>query len=340
MILLPFALATFFSPLSAVLNFGSIIGSLFSRNLVLVLIIAQIFIASDSKIINQLNQPLGKEYTTDMRAFLKTTQLMQEGKDFYPAFYEGMAGLRSGNFHPDINAWRQPFIFYVWKIFPVYLLWQLFLVAIIICAYLITKNILSPLILWPYLHYSLVDLTILQPEWWGMAFLVFGLAANIHKKYYLSGLFFILSLMCRELFIIPIFFITLPKLKIYSKFLVLFIVYYIFHLLNIFNFNTEIVRSYSNGDLKTMHSIFAYSSWNYLIGVYRPFVILFVLTIIMTVINRKHLFLLSTFLPFLIFTLLMAASGKIDATRDYWSIYFIPLLLISAPRLIEQKPTN
>ncbi|MEK7127717.1 MAG: hypothetical protein AAB838_03280 [Patescibacteria group bacterium] len=305
------------------------------KNLVLVLIIAQIFISTDAKIVAQLNQPLGKEYTTDMRAFLKTTQLMKEGKNFYPAFYEGMAGLRSGNFHPDINAWRQPFIFYLWKILPIYPLWQLLLVAIIICAYLITKNILSPLILWPYLHYSLVDLTILQPEWWGMAFLVFGLCAKTYKKHYLSGLFFLLALMCRELFIIPIFFITLPKFKIYFKFYILFFIYYIFHLANIFNFQTEWFRNYSNGDWRTLHSIFAYSSWNYFFGVYRPFVILFIFTLFFSFIKRKNLFLLATFLPFFIFTVVMATFGKIDATRDYWSIYFIPLLLISAPALIS-----
>ncbi len=307
---------------------------------ILALIIVQIFVSADQNIIRQLSQPLGKEYTTDMRAFLKTYQLMKQGEDFYPAFFTGMAGLRSGNFRPDINAWRQPFIFYLWKILPgdgraIYFLWQIFLVLIIISAYLITKNIFSPLILWPYLHYSLVDLTILQPEWWGMAFLVFGLCFYIHKKYYFSGLFFVLALMCRELFFIPVFFLTLPKLKYYLIFYLLFFVYYFFyHLPNIFAFPTEIFRDYANGDWRTLHSIFAYSSWNYWIGVYRPMVIIFVATIIFAVIRRKNLFFLLTFLPFFLFTVFMAITGKIDATRDYWSIYFVPLLLVSAPALI------
>lgn len=304
------------------------------QKLILAFIILQIFLSSDLKIINQLQQPLGNEYTTDMRAFLKTTQLMKDGKNFYPAFYEGMAGLRSGNFHPDINAWRQPFIFYVWEIMPIYLLWQLFLVAIIICAYLITKNILSPLILWPYLHYSLVDLTILQPEWWGMALLVFGLCAHIYKKYYLAGLFFVLSLMCRELFIIPVLFLTLPKFKFYYSFYILFLIYYLFHLSNIFSFKTEWFRGYTNGDWRTLHSIFAYGSWEYIFGVYRPILIIFVITTAAFFIHRKNLHLFLTYFPFFIFTAIMAITGKIDATRDYWSIYFVPLLLISAPALI------
>lgn len=257
---------------------------------------------------------------------------MKKGQNFYPAFYESMSNLQ-GKWQPDINAWRQPFIFYLWKYLPIYLLWQIFLTAIIICSYLITKNILSPLILWPYLHYSLVDLTILQPEWWGMALLVFGLTANIHKKYHLSGLFFLLSVMCRELFIIPIFFLTLSKFKIYLKFYILFIIYYIFHLANIFSFPTDILRGYTNGDWRTLHSIFAYSSWNYLFGVYRPLLILFFITTLFALKNKRF-FLLSTYLPFFLFTFFMAFFGKIDATRDYWSIYFVPLLLISAPAII------
>ncbi|MEK7565624.1 MAG: hypothetical protein AAB506_01090 [Patescibacteria group bacterium] len=343
MLLLILALAVPFSQMNLILNLASIFLALIPRKLIaviLLLIAAQIFVSTDQNIVRQLSQPLGKEYTTDMRAFLKTYQLMKEGQNFYPAFATSMAGLRDGNFHPDINAWRQPFIFYLWKILPgdgvgIYILWQLFLVAIIISAYLIAKNILSPLILWPFLRYSLVDLTILQPEWWGMAFLVFGLCFFTYKKYYLSGLFFLLSLMCRELFIIPIFFLTLIRFRKYLPFYILFAAYYFFyHLPNIFAFPTEIFRNYANGNWKTLHSIFAYSSWNYLIGVYRPTLLIFVATMVFAIIKRKNLYYLLTFLPFFIFTGIMAMTGKIDATRDYWSIYFVPLLLISAPALI------
>lgn len=343
MFLLLFALAIPFSQINLILNLISIFLALIPRKLtviILFLIVAQIFISTDQNILKQLSQPLRKEYTTDMRAFLKTYQLMKEGQDFYPAFFSAMANLKSGYFHPDINAWRQPFLFYLWKILPgseqtIYFLWQIFLVLIIVVAYLITKNILSPLILWPYLHYSLVDLTILQPEWWGMAFMIFGLCLATYKKHSLSGMFFLFALMSRELFIIPVFFLTLVKFKRYLPFYVLFFVYYLFyHLPNIFGFPTEVFRNYANGDWKTLHSIFAYSSWNYLIGVYRPILIIFVTTMTFAIIRRKNLYYLLTFLPFFLFTVLMIITGKIDATRDYWGIYFVPLLLISAPILI------
>ena len=303
--------------------------------LVILFIILQIFLSTDTKIVNQLNQPLGPEYTTDMRAFLKTTQLMKSGKDFYPAFFEGMAGLRAGSFHPDINAWRQPFIFHLWKIAPVYPLWQLFLIFIIIASYLITKNVLSPIILWPFLHYSLVDLTILQPEWWGMAFLVFGLCFHRYKKHFIAGLFFLMALLCRELFIIPVFFITLFNFKKYIYIYVLFFSYYFFyHLPNIFSFNTEFLRSTTSGSWKTLHSVFAYGSWEYIFGVYRPILLLFLVTTAISIIRRKNTLLFLSFFPFFVFTAIMAITGKIDATRDYWSIYFVPLLLISAPGII------
>lgn len=303
------------------------------KKLILLFIILQIFSSTDQKIVNQLSQPLGNKYTTDMRAFLKTTQLMKDGQDFYPAFYESMGNLQ-GRWQPDVNAWRQPFIFYVWKYIPIYILWQLFLVAIILCAYLITKNILSPIILWPYLHYSLTDLTILQPEWWGMAFLVFGLTSHIYKKYYLSIIFFLFSFMCREPYIIPIFFISLFNFRRYFLLYILVFSFYILHLYNIFQFNTDLLRGYSNGNWKTLHSIFAYGSWEYIFGVYRPILITFAITTVIFFIRRKNLLLFLGYFPFFVFAAIMAVTGKIDPTRDYWSIYFIPLLLISAPAII------
>lgn len=302
---------------------------------------AQITLSANANILHQLSTPLSSEYTTDMRGFLKTYQLMKLGQNFYPAFYQGMAGLRSGNFHPDINAWRQPFIFYLWKALPgdgksIYFLWQAFLIAILISSYLITRNLLSPLLLWPYLHYSLVDLTILQPEWWGMAFLVFGLAALIRNKYFLSGILFALSVACREPFMIPVLGFIIYKRKACLTIPLVFLAFYYFfyHLPHIMSFGTEWFRNYTNGNWRTLHSIFAYASWEYPFGVYRPFVIIFFLAIISFLFQRKKILLLLSFFPFFIFAATMATLGKIDATRDYWSIYFIPLLLIVSPVLI------
>lgn len=310
--------------------------------IVLSLLSAQIFLWAEPNVVRQLATPLGPEYTTDMRAFLKTYQLMESGQNFYPAFWQGMAGLRAGNFHPDINAWRQPFIFYLWKLLPgdgssIYFLWQIFLVAILISSYLITKNILSPLLLAPYLRYSLKDLTLLQPEWWGMAFLIFGLTALIKNKSLIAGMFFALCLACREPFAV-----TILPILIYKRNwrlimpIALFAFYFLlFHLPNIMNMGTLWFRDYANGNWKTLHSIFAFASWEYpIIGIYRPFVILFIFTTVGFIIRRKNPFLLTSFLPFFLFAFVMAATGKIDATRDYWSIYFIPLLLISAPGII------
>ena len=167
-----------------------------------------------------------------------------------------------------------------------------------------------------------------------MAFLVFGLCAHIYKKHRLAGILFVVSLMCRELFIIPIFFITIPKFKIYFKFYLLFFVYYVIHLFNIFQFNTTWFRDSSNGNWKTLHSVFAYGSWEYIFGVYRPILLMFVITTASFIIRRKNAVLFLSYFPFFLFTAVMSFAGKIDATRDYWSIYFIPLLLISAPGLI------
>lgn len=305
------------------------------------------------QIIGQLSTPLGAIYTTDMRAFLKTYQLMKNGGDFYNSFATGMGGLRANVFHGDINAWRQPLLFYIWKALPgygigIYFFWEAVVIGVLLFSYLIARKflplglaIISPFILLPYFHFSLVDLTILQPEWWAVSCVIFGLGFYLYKKYFLMGIFLALSLAIRELTIIPVAAILLIVITRNKKHLLkiagpigVFAAYYVFcHLPHIFHFQTEWLRSARNGNLSAIHSLFAYSSWSYLLGQFRPFLVLLSLSLISFIKNRR-IILLATFLPFFLFALLIAAAGGIDQTRDYWGIYFVPLLLISAPILI------
>ncbi len=305
------------------------------------------------KITDQLATPLGANYTTDMRAFLKTSQLMKQGESFYPAFATGMAGLRDGSFHPDVAAWRQPFLFYVWAILPgnsltIYYLWQAIILLDLAAAFLVAKKILpvhlailSPFILWPYFHFSLVDLTLLQPEWWAMSFFLFGFGFYLYNRRLPAGIFWALALATRELFFIPItFFLLLSLRQNRQEFFKIFItiaifgLYFVFyHLPNISQFQTEWIRSSRHGGLYALHSLFAYSSWSYFLGLFRPFILLLALSMV-GFWRHRNVTILVTFFPFLIFAVLLAIFGGIDETRDYWGIYFVPLLLASTPILI------
>lgn len=358
MLLALFGLMTPFTPIGKILNvvaFALVILGIWKKNqakltvpLVLGLLIAQLVVAGQlegNSIKQQLATPLFSGYTTDMRGFLKTYQLMKSGENFYSAFVSGMAGLRDGVFRPDINAWRQPLIFYLWKILPgngssIYYAWEIVIIFDLLAAYGIARKflperltILSPFILFPYFHFSLVDFTLLQPEWWAMSFLLFGVTSIVYRRHFLASIFLALSLATREPFIIPVLGILFVNRKNIRQMAIPLLVfggyYFFFHLPNVFKYPTEIVRSNRHGGVYVLHSLFAYGSWSYLLGVFRPFLILLILGF-----RRRNFLFMTTYLPFLIFAAILAASGGIDETRDYWGIYFVPFLLVSAPILI------
>ncbi|MBI4099487.1 hypothetical protein HY440_00615 [Candidatus Microgenomates bacterium] len=355
-------LMTYFTPWGRTLNLmavGAVVSGLVWKKLgeklaifVLCLLALQVLIAGfleGGQIVHQLSTPLGASYTTDMRAFLKTYQLMKQGENFYPAFATGMAGLSNGVFHPDINGWRQPLIFYLWKILPgngtsIYFLWEGMIILSLTAAFLVAKKflptrlaILSPLILWPYFHFSLVDLTLLQPEWWATSFFLFGLTAYLYQKFILAGILFATTLATRELFIFPIILLLIINRKPLVKLalpLTFFAIYYsLYHLPKIFTFGTELVRSSRHGGPYVLHYLLAYSSWSYWLGIFRPFLVVLGLVAV-SLMRKRPLVLLISFLPLLLVAFSLAALGVIDETRDYWGIYFMPLLLVSTPALI------
>lgn len=315
-------------------------------------------------IITEVSHEPGVEYTTDMRAFLKTYYLMKNGENYYPAFAKGVSGAEGTGFGLDIGGWREPFIFYLWKYLTVdgsqiYFLSIIFFSINLLASYSIARQflpektaILAPLLLWSYFHYPMVDLTYMQMEWWAMSFFLWGLAFYFSTKKNYSGIFFALSLATRELFIFSIATIMVIKLSrrhfrsfvlILLPLLCFFVFYVLVYIPNLIPYETVFLRTAGYSDLHMINRALAYSSWSYLLGIYRPLIILFALTTtiaIWRVIRGTHsvetIRLMATYLPFSAVIFLAAGSGRMTMWNDYWGIYIIPALLTVTPIILFQ----
>lgn len=320
-------------------------------------------ISTGGNVRRELAHDPGSEFTTDMRGFLKTYYLMKSGSNFQTAYEKGMKIAFASDFRVDLAGWREPLIFYIWTFLPgngtsIYYLALLLFCINLVCAYLISRNFLSaansliaPFILLPYFRLPLTDLSILQIEWWALSFLLIGLVLYFRKKYMAAGIFFALTLGAREMFFVPILFLlTIAVLtKEYQALismmtaLSIFVIYYLFfHLFPLLKYGSDLVRGFNIGNIRILRVTFAYSSWNYYFGVFRPIMVLF---FIATVLFAGGLFkpktrlaaanFLSLYLPTFLLLALVAFLGRMTQWHDYWGIYYAPLLLISCPIAIK-----
>lgn len=244
------------------------------------------------KIIAEVSHEPGVEYTTDMRAFLKTYYLMKKGENYYPAFVKGVSGAEGTGYELDIGGWRETFIFYFWKTLApnggyIYLLAVCCFSLNLLAAYTIARQFLpdkialfSPFLLYPYFHFPLIDLTYMQVEWWAMSFFIWGLAFYFSTKKNYSGIFFALSLATRELFVFSIasfLVIKLTRKHFRSFFFVIlpllcfFVFYVIIYLPNLLPYKTVFLRIAGHSNWHMVNKALAYSSWSYYLGIFRPF---------------------------------------------------------------------
>lgn len=283
---------------------------------------------------------------------------MKAGVNFYDAFPRGMSGWIGENFRTDLAGWREPLSFWLWTLLPgsgesIYYLGLAMILSALLAGYAIARKFLSaekslivPYLLLPYFFLPLSDLTLLQVEWWGLWFFVIGLAFYFHNRPWIAGTLFALSLASREIFLIPILALTACSviLKRTKKYLPVFVPLTIFAAYFLFAYlpqlsphQTSLLRSFSMGDWRVLNVTFAYSSWNYRLGTWRPFVALFVVTtasLFIRFLRRKWypaLLLAAVYLPMFVFTLLVALGGGLTVWHDYWGIYFVPLLIIVSP---------
>ena len=347
--------------------------------LVLGLLVFGIFITifSDGRNLkNYLNEIPQEHYQTDMASYLKTYYLLKENKPFYPSFADPIKDRLEGHYPGEIWGWKQPFLFYLWRIVPgrgssiLYLL-GVFFALDLIAAYFIAKKfipgwqaLLSPFLLYPYFHYPLVSDTALQVEWWAVSFFIWGLTAYLYDKKLLAGILFAICLAVRELFAIPILFLLLINIlkKDYKGFIklalptaVVFIPYYIFfHTANVLNFESSnsitqsLLRTNAASGWHLVRTTLAFGSWSYALYLIRPFILMLLFTTVFLFfaiiktknknkIKQKYIALLASFLPFFLISLKLP---MLDAWHDYWGIYYIPLLLIATPIVFVISPSR
>lgn len=324
-----------------------------------------VFVTVDGRALSrQLAHAPPKTFQTDMAAYLKTYYLMRQGVSFYQA-YARAATTAFKCLPGEIWGWKQPFIFYVWRVLPgggvslQYFAGILFFINLF-ALYKITRKMLpapfaylSPVIVLPYFHYPLSEQTLLQVEWWGLSFFIWGAWAFFYKKWLFAGVFFGLALCVRELFLIPIGFLlfTLLLARNFKPFLIIllliiliFVPQYARHLSQISQYDslTRLLNNAARKDAAAgwgmVKTTLSYNSWSYAAFSLRPFLILLIADTIcffVQIFRRKNivnnLTLLSLYLPFFLISLKI---GMIDVWHDYWGIYYVPFMLAVAPAAI------
>jgi hypothetical protein len=307
----------------------------------------------------ELRRDPGESYTTDMRGHLKTYYLMKARVNFPEAYLTGMRGAFHGSQPTDIWGWRQSVFFLLWQKIPggtdsIYLAALLLFATTLLTAYALARcflpprqALLSPFLLWPYLHLPLTELTLLQLEWWGLPFFLAGLLFLLRRRALLAGILFTFTLGARETFTLSLAAVALvwlaknrrDAIKLLSPLLVFLAYFLLLHLPQISPYIQEVSRPLIFRDPRIINVTLAFATRNYLLGIWRPILILLTTTSILLIFTflrqpqKRFLsaFLLASYLSFFTSLIALTPLGIISPWHDYWGIYYAPLLLILAP---------
>ena len=331
-------------------------------------VISTPFINKASKV--SMDEPIG--CTSDTQDFLKTFYIMKQGTDYYHAFSTAL--ITCGGFQQapkDSTGWRLPTSFYLWKLFArngqqIRITFFIFSLIAILCSYLLMQKVtnykialLSPYLIIPYLIESISGDSFIFTEWWGLFFLIFGLTAICYKKRNLSLGLLILSVLCRELFVVPIVAILLIDYLYNRKILYLIIflsvvgIFWIFHLKNISNIIGQVGFSpqsrFHNFDKNSLMSPLAFSTKTYKyvflrIGTLLPAIsVIGLIRFIFLVKNTDKKFAyfgLSSFFVLMLlapFIVTRATYNGVFQYGDYWGISFVPLAIIFTPIILAKN---
>jgi hypothetical protein len=333
---------------------------------VLIIGLGIVQLAEGRNLRNIISAPPTPPFHTDMITYLNTLYKIRSGENFYEAFSESVKS-EMNSLPAEIWAWKQPLIFYLFKFFPGGSMSVIYLAIfnfslVLLSSYFIGRKFLTPVsalicpfLIWPYFTYPLIEQTIMQVEWWGLSFLIFGLLCYFYDKKLLCGIMLALSLSSRELFIIPIAFLIFvdlfnkkftPTIKLILPIIFIFLPLYIAHLYQISNYQNPYLltlssfRKNSLSGWEMVRPALAYNSWSYALTNIRPFLILIILNttlLVIKIIREKKVFdliLISSFLPFFIISFKLGS----DPWHDYWGIYYIPLVLLVTPISVMYIP--
>lgn len=306
-------------------------------------------------------------YNNDPGVFLKTYFLVHQGVFYYDAFRTAQLGRFAQKIFPgDIWGWRMPTIFEIWKLLPgssglsIYFLFLGIASSLLLVAFKVGQmflgdslGFLSAYLLFPYLHFAARDQMFLETEWWAVALFIFSMYFLIIKKYFGATVFLSLTLMIREVYVlpvvlmliyfffkkrrlVPIFFIPL------ASFGALFFLHMRWLRLYIDVWGTLFSPRVVSDGLFFVQQTLAFGSWEYLLFPFRP------LAIFTTAATLGCLYLLRTsrreegviwLLAFLPFPLVFLRFGTLPY-NDYWGIIYAPLAIILAPLLLKWQMTR
>ena len=347
-----------------VVGAGKLIHKYFLQRLIIIPVLILFVISSQ---INSLglrdflaHQPISETYRTDMDDFLKTYYLMGEGLPYYISFKQAVEeNAFKSKVSNNLWSWRLPTVFYIWKWLPgesgvgIYYLFLflslggLYLSYALIGELLSKKNqhfaILSAYLLFPYFHFALRDPTLLQTEWWGVFPLLGGIYFLVKNRLNGAIVLFILTVIIRELFMIPLIGIgVLLYIKKSREAWKMLLPMGIFFLMMFFHGQQVLRITGANGEFfaprihtlgsKIVLSTLAFGSWEYAWNQLRIFPIFYVISLVGIIFTKswfsKYL------LVFFVFPVSFLILGS-SVYNDYWGIFYMPFVIISTPLILN-----
>lgn len=307
-------------------------------------------------------EPVSETYRTDMDDFLKTYYLMEKGNDYYSSF---KTAVELNAFRSEVSAnlwsWRLPTIFYIWKILPgqsgiaIYFLFLLVSSACLFLSYEIVAPmlgarfaLLSPYLLFPYLHFASRDSTLLQTEWWGMFLFLCGVYFVVKQKLKQATVLFVLAVVIRELFVIPLTIaLVVLLLKKNKHWWIFFIPIATFFISMLFHgqlvsqhviFTQKFLAPRFSGNKDILFSAFSFGSWEYVFFKLRIFIIFYIVGLVglMQMMQKeKNNVTFQILFSCFVFPLTFLFIGT-SIYNDYWGILFMPFVLISVPFILHK----
>lgn len=323
--------------------------------------IASSFILGQSITSYLSHEPLVETYRSDLDDFLRTYYLMEQGNNYYAAFSQAVAeNAFKGYVAHNLFAWRLPTIFYIWKWLPgisgvsIFYAFIGISISIFVSVYYLARNlletqkkhlaILAPYLIYSYLHFGVRDTWILHTEWWALAPFLWGIYFLVKRKNFLAASFILLAIIIRELFIIPLVFLS-ALLFLYKKeqwkiglycgiILIIYMGVHAYFVNQISGTTNSLLNGrthFINGDI--IKSSLAFGTGEYLFYRLRIFIV-FIVCAILGIFMSKNVW-SKILLAFLLFPLTFLFIGS-SVYNDYWGIFYVPFSVVGVPLFISR----
>ncbi len=315
--------------------------------------------------------PLSEKTQFDGPLYLKVFFLMKQGLSYYDALPKACEeDIRMGHAPTSVFSWRLPTAYEIWQIFPANGTYVQFLFVVmsalsLIAAFFFASRYLkpvaalsAPIIIMPYLVYGATSFWFLFLEFWGLFLAIISMSLYVNRSRIKHGELIAagasaFSAGLREhfiyLMIIP-FVVAVRsrdrrRVATWLGAIGLFCSLYLYHYIRVKtyigqaggspNFGAWLYGGYSY--LKSMLSFGIFESYAWPKSGVVPLMIL-VLAVFGALLVKERdekLYLLGLILTPALVSLVIGAKEW----GDYWGIMYMPILLISAPLILQLMPS-